>query len=602
MPNAADIIDLVTEHEESPRNLRDRFEEDYGLYLLDQRLPPEPDDAVEDSNEGYRIYTSNEPMTFADKIMGLISAGNLQIRTPAHDDQMSDREADDICERFLIGAFDAADHRLLEMIQAPVLESASFYVTLRGWIAGRFLIGKNAEDETFVDITPWDPLNTFWGMGSDGLAWACHRTTKSRADIKAQFGKTIKADDPDDQEKSVTVYDYYDSKFNYIVADGGVMLKKKTRHGSPTVPVVIVATPSAPQISSSDRDDDDARYGESIYKANRSLYESHNLIMSIMLELVARARKPPIDVHSRDGTKTLDDDPFREGSMVSTADGESVRAMELLETTRDTGAFLGIVSGEVQRGALPHTIFGELQFQLSGFAISTLRQGLESVIQPRIKAVNNFYRLGASLLRSQYTSGAFENLRLTGTDRQKNYFDEEIEPDAVKMGGIPQITLKSELPQDDTSKMAVAQMAREGPVPLMADEWIRDNYLQLQDADLIDNQIKVQQAERGLPEAQLYVLMISAEKQGRSDLAQFYYSQLLQLMFQKQMQGFMSEQQMQAQVAAAQGGGGPPGIDPRALPNAALGGPPPAPTPQAGPNVPPGSPRPGSQQQLAQLG
>ena len=170
------------------------------------------------------------------------------------------------------------------------------------------------------------------------------------------------------------------------------------------------------------------------------------------------------------------------------------------------------------------------------------------------------------------------------------------------MGGIPQITLKSELPQDDTSKMAVAQMAREGPVPLMADEWIRDNYLQLQDADLIDNQIKVQQAERGLPEAQLYVLMISAEKQGRSDLAQFYYSQLLQLMFQKQMQGFMSEQQMQAQVAAAQGGGGPPGIDPRALPNAALGGPPPAPTPQAGPNVPPGSPRPGSQQQLAQLG
>ena len=157
MPNAADIIDLVTEHEESTRNLRDRFEEDYGLYLLDQRLPPEPDDAVEDSNEGYRIYTSNEPMTFADKIMGLISAGNLQIRTPAHDDQMSDREADDICERFLIGAFDAADHRLLEMIQAPVLESASFYVTLRGWIAGRFLIGKNAEDETFVDITPWDP-------------------------------------------------------------------------------------------------------------------------------------------------------------------------------------------------------------------------------------------------------------------------------------------------------------------------------------------------------------------------------------------------------------------------------------------------------------
>ena len=123
MLNAAEIIKLVSDHEAATQNLRDRFEDDYGLYLLDQRLPPEPDDAVEDSNEGYRIYTSNEPMTFADKVISLIAAGNLQIRTPAHDDQAADREADDICERFLIGAFDAADERLLEMIQAPVIPS-----------------------------------------------------------------------------------------------------------------------------------------------------------------------------------------------------------------------------------------------------------------------------------------------------------------------------------------------------------------------------------------------------------------------------------------------------------------------------------------------
>jgi hypothetical protein len=33
---AAEIITLVTEHETATRNLRDRFESDYGMYLLDQ--------------------------------------------------------------------------------------------------------------------------------------------------------------------------------------------------------------------------------------------------------------------------------------------------------------------------------------------------------------------------------------------------------------------------------------------------------------------------------------------------------------------------------------------------------------------------------------
>jgi hypothetical protein len=596
---AAEIITLVTEHETATRNLRDRFESDYGMYLLDQRLPPEPDERP-DSNEGFRIHTTNEPMTYADKIMSWLSTAKVIIRTVPRDALQDERERDDIAERFLIGCFEAADDRLVNMLLIPVQDAESFYTTVRGWLAARVMMRKDKEGKSFVDITPWDPLHTFWGVGEDGLIWACYRSKKSRADIKGIYGKTIPG--TDSEQSTFDVYDYYDRENNTVVMENNMVLKKAEKHGGSSVPTVIVAVPSSPPIDSMDRDDDDKHYGESVFKANRSLYESYNLIMSVMLELTSRARKPPLDVHSRDGQKTLDEDPYLEGTALSTGDGEYVRAIEGLEMTKDVGPFLSIVSGEVQRGSLPHSIFGELQFTLSGFAIKTLRQGIDSVLQPRIKALQNFYRMSAALLREQYTSGAFENLRLTGITRQHKFFDEEIEPQVVADAAIPRIQLKAQLPEDDQAKVVFAQMAREGPTPLLGDDYLRSEVLEIQDADLMDDQIKSQTAERGLPEAQLWVLMKSAEDRGNHEIAQMYYMQLVQLMFQKMMTGMMPQGAMPPGAmppgGAGQNGGGQnrggPTAPPTAMPEAMFGMPPPAPTPQAGANVPPGQPRPGA--------
>ena len=593
MPTASQIIKMVTEHEAATQSRRDRFEADYGLYLLDQRLPPDPDD-VEDSNEGYRIYTSNEPMTYADKVISWQASAALIWRTPSHDKQRHEREVDDVAERFLIGALEAADERLLDNLKPPLQDTAAFYSTLRGWIGARVLFRKDEEGKTFVDIMPWDPLHTFWGMGTNGLAWACYRTDKTKADIKAEYGKTERFFSGESDETVFKVYDWYDDEVNVVVIEGNRIAKSSTKHGGVgSVPVVIVAVPTSPPITSAQHDDDDSHYGESVFKANRRLYESHNLIMSVMLELVARARKPPYVVETYDGSKTLESDPWREGTEIALRMGEKVEALKALEMTRDVGAFLGIVSGEAQRGSLPHSVFGELQFQLSGFAITTLRQGIDSVVQPRIKALKNFYRLVSGLLRRQYASGGFENLRVTGVDRQNKFFDEEIEPEIIEQACIPRIDIKSQLPEDDTAKMAVAQMSREGPAPLFPDEYIRDHVLGIQDADLMDDQIKLQQAKRGLPEAQLWTLMEAAENRGEQTIAQMYYMELVSVELQKFMQRMMLQMPgAPGANGAAPGGSAGPTLPPNVLPEASLGVPPPAPTPQFGPNVPPGSPRP----------
>ena len=340
-------------------------------------------------------------------------------------------------------------------------------------------------------------------------------------------------------------------------------------------------------------------------------------MMSVMLELVARARKQGIVVRSRDGSKTLDEDPYQAGAEISLAEGEEVAPLGLMEMARESSSFMGLVSGEIQRGSLPYSVYGELQFQLSGFAINTLRQGIETVIQPRLKSLANAYLQVCNLFSDQYASGSFQAMQLAGWANNRNWFDELIEPNIIEGIGAPEITLIGDLPQDDMTKMNMAQIARDGQMPLLPDRMIRDEILGLQNADEADAAIKEQLAEQVLPEAQLWSLLKATEERGRSDLSQFYFGQLMEVIIQKQMMRAQGMMPGMAPGGGAPGGGAPPGpggpqqgpapqgVPPSVMPPAMMGAPPPMPTPQAGPNVPAGSPRPGRMginERLSRLG
>jgi len=380
------------------------------------------------------------------------------------------------------------------------------------------------------------------------------------------------------------------------------VVKKQQQHGAGRVPAFIGPVGSNPYIialSQSNMIDTIADVGESVFKSTRDLYPKHNLMMSTMLELTARSRRQGLIVRSRDGMKSLDEDPYLEGSEISLAQNENVEPLGLLEMSRETGAFMSLVSGEMQRGSLPYSVYGELPFQLSGFAINTLRQGVETTVNKYLRAIEKAYESIFNLIADQYSSGSYKAMELSGMDRNRTYFNEEITPDMLKGTGAPVVKLVGQLPQDDMTRFSMAQIAREGPTPLLSDRAIRDRILALQDADQMEDAINEQMAERMLPEAQLWTHLKSAQRQGRDDLVEFYLGELMNILMQKRK----ALEQMAAPPPPPPGdmlGGGlpptgPPGLPPEVMPEAMMGVPPPIPTPQAGPLVPPGTPRPGAQ-------
>ena len=608
-----DIVRLVESHYDATEPLRDRMQSDHELY----RLTPY------DAGEGYQSYTSNEPHNYGQKVIGWIAGAEMTVRIPHDQADPELRERNDLKERFLIGMMKSADERLHRMMMPCVRDQLAWYATLRGWYAGRALLAKRDDGTTYVDITPWDPMHTYWGVGPDGLEWACYKVPKTKDQIFAQYNVRV---DWESQHiaDGIDVYDFYDKEMNTIIIHAGSdrgslvrVVKKQTKHGASQVPVFLGPIGSNPYIVPilhSNMEDTIKDVGEAIFTSTRDLYEKHNLMMSTMLELTARSRRQGLIVRSRDGTKTLDEDPYLEGSEIALSQNENVEPLGLLEMQRESGAFMQLVSGEMQRGAIPYSVYGDVPFQLSGFAINTLRQGVETVVSKYLRGVEKAYEMIFNLIVDQYVTGSFQSVEVSGMDRNRMYFTETVEPDTLKATGVPVVHLVGQLPQDDMTRFSMAQIAREGPTPLLSDRAIRDRILAIQDADQMDDSIKEQMAERMLPEAALWTLLRASERQGREDLVNFYLGELMNVIMQKRQAAQMMQQQMgMAGAPPGPGGpppgpggpppggpmgppqGGPPGFPPEVMPNAMMGVPPPAPTPQAGPLVPPGTPRPGAQ-------
>jgi len=607
------ILDLVEGHHDATTSLRARMDTDHQLY----RLSPY------DAGDGFQSYTSNEPQTYADKIISWLSSADTIIRIPPAGNPRNNREVNNDKERFLIGALKSANERLASKLLPDLQSQLSWYIALRGWYAGRALLVKRDEDTTYIDITPWDPMHTYWGTDANGLSWACYKTKKTQGEIESQYN--VRLGSGRDDTDGIDVYDFYDREDNFVAVPNR-FIKKRTRHTPEddssygTVPVFLGPVGANPLIQSlewSSIEDTYEDYGESVFKSTRDLYENHNFMMSVMLELTARSRKQGLKIMSRDGQKTLEEDPYKEGTEISLAQGEDVQPLGLMEVARETGAYMGMVSGEIQRGSIPHSVYGELQFQLSGFAINTLKQGVETVLSPRIIALEQAYKQIFRLLCDQYSSGAFTAMELSGRDNNRMYFSETVTPARVKEGGDIEVSIVARLPQDDMAKYSMAQIAREGATPLLPDLWIRDNVLGVQDADQIEDAVKEQIAERTLPEAGIWSLYQASMKQGRDDLAQFYAGELTAMLLSKakvlsdNLSGGAPPGPSPGALPPMPQGAPPPGGPPQgglppmpppgAMPPAMAGVPPPVPTPQGGPVVPPGQPRPGAQGEQQRL-
>jgi hypothetical protein len=559
----ARIDDLVTTLEnvwESPGFVtrRARMESDYGLY----RMNPY------DAGAGYQAYTSNAPRILADKIISYLTSANMSIRVNMSA-TVADRSPGTKKEKLAIGSLNLADERMQRIGQPTLREQIAFYAVLRGWYAGRALLNKRKDGSTYVDITAFDPLHCVYEMDDDGVVWLAHKTRRSPASIKAKYKIDVEpAIEKDGELAGIDVWDYYDrEQHGIIIAKGNDEYewgKKLTNHnikdvnGTSFAPIFLGAVGPSPWIQAETASDDTARdFGESIYSSNRQLYDDLNFAMSAYKTLVRRAVKRPYKVISPDGTTTLEADPWQDGSEVPLPAGTEIQLLEEVSMPVDAPAFVGIVSGELQRGGLSNVSYGELPFAISGFAAKVLQEGSAHQIEPRVKAMTACYKQITELITMQYELGGFKAMDVTGRHNDvSSYFHEEIKPADIEDAGAIEIKFGVRMPQDEPQLITMAQMMREGQRPLAPDEWIWENVLQIADVDQFKNAISAQQAHSTEPKALLITLIEGLMQTGEQEKALIYIDLLRRTMKEENQKEQAQDMQfnqllMATQMAAA---------------------------------------------------
>jgi len=547
---AKQIENLVLDEREKPQylKLRERWELDYAYYSLEEY----------DAGEGYQSYTSNKPRTTADKIISYLTEAAMTVRTRYNRNDPETAESGTNLEKFIRGCIRMGDDRLTSMLSPMLQDQLAWYIAVRGWYAGRAMFNKQDNGAIKCEIEPFDPLNTTWKIGHDGLNWIARTMSRTPEFIKNTYNVNMEFSS-NDYETGIEVHEYIDRFTRSVVANGRYLVRpqrheNRNLNGEPIVPAFIGYVGPQPFVQGKYSGDDVfGDVGESVFSHIRGLIDNQNKSLSDWQTLVRRAVKHPMILRSRDGNLRLMDDPYREGANISLKDGENIELAPEMKLVADAGAYIGTVNSEMQQGTVPDIVFGDIQFQLSGHAANILRAGAQHQVAHRMKAMGSAMTQIANILRNQYQSGRFGKLKFDGVmGETQTYFDEEIEPDDLKKAGNLEIMFKNSLGMEDPARFSTAQMLREGPVPLAPDTFIFNEILDVEDPDKWKKEIMAQQGVRNEPKAMAYNMWEGLLENQRPVEAQFYLDQIQRQYINEQREEYIRKLQFQQAIMTLQ--------------------------------------------------
>uniref|UniRef100_A0A6M3IPC4 Uncharacterized protein n=1 Tax=viral metagenome TaxID=1070528 RepID=A0A6M3IPC4_9ZZZZ len=499
---------------------KSRWQQDFDLY----RIKPF------NAGHGYPSYTTNFPRVYANKVIAMITMAKLLIHLPDEIMNAQERNVANNVERFLYGSFNLNDERNALLPGVPSIRGQkAFYGAVRGGYATLTYVYKNEAGKTCPDVYVWDIYNVSYGQSDEGVPWATHTYKASSTRVKKEYHKDYAG-----KSGLVDVIDYWDTE-KYGVIINNEWAKPLEPHGLDHCPVHVFKVGDLPPIWQDNYEQTGAYIGESIFAPIREIVPTLNKLMSDYLTIIRRGVRSPLGYWSATGTKTIDEDIWQteKPGTVSLQFGEEIKPVFQEVMPKDAATFLNWIMGEVQRGSLPYTAFGELGFRLSGFAINQLMGSLETVINPLSACIAQSYRLESQELLQQYATGGFTPVEVRGRTSKNLPFGypkaARIKPSDIQGEWHPEVSLVPVLPKDDAQKFAMANMARQGETPLLSLRTIRTDILDIQDADLEESNVKYEWADN-LTINKLYDAYLRAIENGRPDIAANILTELQRLM------------------------------------------------------------------------
>lgn len=373
------------------------------------------------TKDGFEEVVLNEPKVLYDTAVGMLSTKRplfvipMKANIPAEEKVKIGR-----AERFLSGILNELDAEHFREGRGQWIRELAYWIC-SGWAC----VYPWIDAEGVFHAEFYDPLTIypFWTSGK--LQQVMRKTTIMAAEVKAmalQWGvnlpPAIESMESNSETELVNMWEHReDGVYNWIEA-GGVELKPETKERYDKIPILIGLVNGSPE-----RDQSDWRkyVGQSILAANSTMYKQQNRWVSMMMQIAASAAFPSVITETPSGEAILEKGDLGHSTVIPLRTGEDVHAFEHAKSTPEISVINSIISGGIQRGGLPHVIYGGLPFELSGFALSQMVSAVQYKLSPYLTAMQQMLSQISISFVDQFKKWG-KPIELSIKDKQKNIF------------------------------------------------------------------------------------------------------------------------------------------------------------------------------------
>ena len=387
---ADEYLDLVNKKKAEFSDLFNRMDADKKLLTLSSYTMQDKDGRDEPDVDN---ITMNDAAIYADMVhTTLIRA---EVSPEVEGEHLKDKETS-LVENFIRDIELEADTAISNNDIPSFKNWEVMQACDRGRIARRITLRLDEEDDNKLAkdcFTAIDTRYLLYEPSIYGYKWVASELPRSKEDIKEEY-------DIDIPGTSAIVTDFWDKEVNCVYVGKERVKEEDNYYKEP--PFVIEVVP----FGLLTMDDDRILYsGESIFAKNRTLYAEKNLFGTIMKSLTVRSFFNGLQLEVNDVAlaKKPKEPPYGKKFVVPVEKGtKGYFSMPIEDLNNAAQMFYSMIDSALQEGALPKVSYGNLQFPLTGVAITSLKEAEDSVYFPRIQGLTKFWQRVYRMVIKQY--------------------------------------------------------------------------------------------------------------------------------------------------------------------------------------------------------
>ena len=523
-----DIKTKVTAKELELNALYNRMDSDFDLWNIKKR--------VFDNHTMAINITSNDPRSLVDKMQSRIAGSQrrIQVKFPEPLVSPEDTSVANGIERLFHYGFTQADLRLRKRLLSNLNDSLTWFSLVRGVIAVRVLVYPDKDGNVIFDYMPLDPRFLTYSVDNEGLSWVGYKTFRSKDSLKGEYG--VDLSEPS-QGRGIEVLDYWDREVNAVMTQNEE-LKAPKKHNLNGVPVVIIPVAMRPRIADMEGIMIEG-YGESVYAPNRLEYEQCDRLASILATHANLLAKQPIvnywdpNTLGPNGQPVMLETPaYIPGAIINLPNTHRLDRLPTPDIPKSLDIAIGQSRARIQRASFTDIEYGQLSFQLSGTALGMLRDDMDKLFGPRIRALSHANTDLCWMVRQQIIDqGLTVPVKVMEKDEYHSY---EVTPEDLAQDYYLDVMFSSRKPWEELEVYQIIEMATK--LGILSTATAREEIAKIPDAETEDIKVLMERAKDQIPEIQLYQAADGFVKQGRDREAAIVGQQLQQIIMARQGQ------------------------------------------------------------------